>query len=65
MSKETGSNLFADRPLMTIRVSHDSGQTWEPGQAVFTTDGLSPLLTTAWPPCQCRRCTERGRCPGS
>jgi hypothetical protein len=60
MSRETKPRLFADRPLMTMRISHDSGQTWGPERAVFTTDSLPPPITTKWPPCQCRRCTERG-----
>lgn len=64
MSKGAGSRLFADRPLMTMRVSRDSGQTWGPEQAVATTDDLPPLLTSAWPPCECWRCTERGQGSG-
>ena len=45
------NSLFADRPLMTIRVSRDSGQTWEPERAIFNTDVLAPLATMEWPPC--------------
>jgi hypothetical protein len=56
MSKGTDAQLFADRPLMTMRVSRDSGQTWEPERAVFTTDDLQPLMTSQWPPCKCWRC---------
>lgn len=59
MSGGTGSDLFADRPLMTLRVSRDSGRTWGPERAVFPAEGLPPLITTEWPPCQCRRCTRR------
>lgn len=59
MSDAKRSELFADRPLLTLRVSRDSGQTWETEQAVFPTDDLPPLMTTAWPPCQCPRCAER------
>lgn len=58
MSGEKAIELFADRPLMTLRVSHDSGRTWRPERAVYTTDGLRPLITTEWPPCQCRRCSR-------
>jgi hypothetical protein len=61
MSKRTGSNLFADRPLMTMRVSRDSGRTWEPERIVFGGDDLAPLVTSAWPPCQCPRCAGRGK----
>lgn len=57
--KETG--LFADRPLMTMRVSHDSGKTWGPERVVFATNGLRPLITTEWPPCQCWRCAGRDK----
>lgn len=53
------STLFTDSPLMTIRVSQDSGKTWGPERAVFATDGLPPLITAEWPPCQCRRCDGR------
>ncbi len=61
MSQGQEDGLFADRPLMTVRISHDSGKTWGPEQAVFTTDGLEPLVTTAWPPCQCAGCAGRGK----
>jgi hypothetical protein len=61
MSNGTNTNLFADVPLMTMRVPHDSGQTWGPERAVFNTDDLAPLVTTEWPPCQCWRCAGRGR----
>lgn len=49
--------LVSERPLMTTRVSRDSGQTWEPERAVFTTDDLGPLISAEWPPCKCPRCT--------
>lgn len=61
MSSRQDSGLFADRPLLTLRVSRDSGRTWEPEQGVFATDDLPPLMTNQWPPCQCRRCTEPGK----
>lgn len=54
MSRNEAAGLFSDLPLMTMRVSRDSGQTWEPERAVYTTEDLSPLLTGAWPPCECR-----------
>lgn len=54
---ETYAQLFADRPLMTLRVSRDSGQTWGSERAVFATDDFPPLMTSQWPPCQCWRCT--------
>lgn len=52
-------SLFANRPLMTIRVSRDSGHTWEPERAIFSADGLAPLVTMEWPPCKCPRCAQR------
>ena len=58
MSKETYAQLYGEQPLMTLRVSRDSGQTWGSERAVLATDGLQPLITAAWPPCECRRCTE-------
>lgn len=61
MSDDKALGLFGDRPLMTLRVSRDSGRTWEPERTVSTTDDLHPLITLAWPPCQCTRCTERGK----
>jgi len=61
MSMGTSSNLFADRPLMTMRVSRDSGRSWEPERSVFGGDDLAPLVTSEWPPCQCPRCAARGK----
>ncbi|RSS35068.1 hypothetical protein EF902_38890 [Streptomyces sp. WAC05858] len=46
--------------LMSLRVSHDSGQTWSAEVVVISSDPLAPLLTSTWPPCQCLRCV-----PGS
>ncbi|AZQ35868.1 hypothetical protein EJ357_22240 [Streptomyces cyaneochromogenes] len=61
MSGKAYAQLFVERPLMTLRVSRDSGQTWQSERAVFATADLPPLTTTAWPPCQCWRCTGPGR----
>lgn len=61
MSSEKAVGLFDDRPLTTMRVSRDSGKTWEPERTVSTTDDLQPLMTLAWPPCQCTRRTKRGK----
>ncbi|MEW1868747.1 hypothetical protein AB0420_11425 [Streptomyces caelestis] len=41
--------------LMTIRVSRDSGKTWEPEKAYRSSDDLPALMTSAWPPCECWR----------
>ncbi len=62
MSTGTGSDFLADRPLMTMRVSRDSGRSWAPERAVFGGDvDLAPLITSERPPCQCPRCTARGK----
>ncbi|WP_340564480.1 hypothetical protein [Streptomyces sp. GSL17-111] len=42
-------------PLLTIRVSHDSGRTYGPTLAVHHGDDLPPLDTFQWPPCACPR----------
>ena len=57
---EATPGLSADRPLMTLRVSRDSGQTRGPEKAVIESDRLAPLATSEWPPCQCPRCAGRG-----
>jgi hypothetical protein len=49
----------ADPPLMTMRVSRDSGQSWEPERAILATDDLAALITTEWPPCRCQGCMRR------
>jgi len=46
-------------PVLTLRVSRDSGRTWGPERVVRTRDPLPPLLTSTWPPCMCPRCRER------
>ncbi|GHJ27137.1 hypothetical protein TPA0910_15700 [Streptomyces hygroscopicus subsp. sporocinereus] len=49
--------MRAGHGRMTIRVSRDSGQTFEPTKVYDTaTDELEPLLSDAWPPCECARC---------
>ncbi|ROQ81566.1 hypothetical protein EES39_12625 [Streptomyces sp. ADI92-24] len=45
-----------EQTLMTMRVSRDSGRTWEPQKTMRGTDDLPPLLTSAWPPCECHQC---------
>lgn len=41
------------RPLLTLRVSKDSGKTWEPEKVFTPDDDLAPLTSTTWPPCRC------------
>jgi len=59
VSGKATEQLFAEQPLLTLRVSRDSGQTWGSERVVFATDDLEPLITTGWPPCECWRCCGR------
>jgi hypothetical protein len=45
------------RPLLTLRVSRDSGRTWEPERCFYTRDCDPPLLSGTYPPCECPRCS--------
>jgi hypothetical protein len=42
-----------DVPLLTLRVSRDSGRTWDTRRVISNRDNLVPLLTSQWPPCLC------------
>ncbi len=42
--------------MMTLRVSRDGGKTYGPVRVVRSTEPLSPVETSAWPPCRCARC---------
>lgn len=46
-----------ERPLMTMRVSRDSGRTWSPVREVWPDDcDKAPWsLSDRWPLCQCPR----------
>jgi hypothetical protein len=44
--------------LMTLRVSRDSGRTWEAGKAFRSDDTLNPFTGSTWPPCECWRCQQ-------
>lgn len=46
--------------LMSLRVSRDSGRTWGAESVIRSNEPLAPLLTSAWPPCQCLRCVAGG-----
>ncbi|AEM86781.1 hypothetical protein Strvi_7428 [Streptomyces violaceusniger Tu 4113] len=46
------------RPMMTLRVSRDSGKTYGPTRVIRSTEPLMPLETSVWPPCQCPRCVS-------
>ena len=56
LHKRPGAGLFTVRPLMTLRISRDSGKTWGPERVVFSGNGLIPSITSEWPPCRCSRC---------
>ncbi len=48
------------RVLMSLRVSRDSGRTWEPTVAVREGDPVVVLENPGgYPPCECARCTGR------
>ncbi|MFC8013294.1 hypothetical protein [Streptomyces cinereoruber] len=40
-------------PLLTIRISRDSGRTYGPPVTVTTEDNPQPLASSQWPPCRC------------
>lgn len=43
------------RPLLTLRVSRDSGRTWGPLQTIRADVARHPDISSRWPPCQCPR----------
>lgn len=44
-----------ERPLLTLRVSRDSGRTYEPEKRFYSRDCEPPLLNGTYPPCECPR----------
>ncbi|AZM46552.1 hypothetical protein DMB38_12660 [Streptomyces sp. WAC 06738] len=48
-----------DAPLLTLRVSRDSGRTFEPEKRFYSRDCEPPLLNGVMPPCECARCGGR------
>jgi hypothetical protein len=45
-----------DRPLMTMRISRDSGRTWAPVREIWPDDcDVHPWASITWPPCLCPR----------
>jgi hypothetical protein len=51
--------VSADKPLMTMRVSRDSGRTWSRMKTYSPKGILVPLMSSIWPPCECPRCAEK------
>lgn len=52
------------RPLMTLRISRDSGKTWE--QSSIVREGEPVVLMnepTRYPECECARCVGRRTVP--
>ncbi|GAA2134087.1 hypothetical protein GCM10009802_42600 [Streptomyces synnematoformans] len=49
----------SERPLLTLRVSRDSGRTWGREKDFYARDCLPPLLNSTMPPCECVRCKGR------
>lgn len=48
-----------DVPLMRLRVSRDSGQTWGAETVISSGQPLVPDYSAAWPPCQCPKHARR------
>jgi hypothetical protein len=51
------------RPLMTMRVSRDSGASYGPVTRVMPDDPLPPLTHLEWPPCRCPIHRDNGGTP--
>lgn len=51
------------RVLMTLRVSRDSGRTWERTITVREGDPVVLMEGPQYPMCECRRCTGRHAAP--
>jgi hypothetical protein len=50
--------------LLTMRVSRESGKTWQRKREVRSNEKLAPLPVGAWPMCECPQCLERPRARG-
>lgn len=50
----TTSSEPPTNPLMTLRVSRDSGRTWTDRREIRPED-CAPLTSSVWPPCLCPR----------
>jgi hypothetical protein len=50
---------MANRVLLTLRVSQDNGRTFTAQRTYRAGDLGAPLVSLAWPPCQCP--LHRGR----
>lgn len=53
---DASSPATPGQPLLTLRVSRDSGQTWGTKKVILSIDDLPPLLSSAWSLCQCPQC---------
>ncbi len=56
MAAQAEAPSAPERPLMTLRVSRDSGRTFGREQRYFARDCEPPLLNGTYPPCECPRC---------
>jgi hypothetical protein len=57
------TNPAEPRPLMTIRVSRDSGRTYGPPTRVMPGDPVPPMAHMTWPPCRCPIHRDGGGAP--
>ncbi|MEW2553673.1 hypothetical protein AB0957_18300 [Streptomyces zhihengii] len=53
MTAQSALPLADGRPLLTLRVSRDSGRTWSPLVEIISADKLVPVSSSTWPPCEC------------
>lgn len=61
MSKKPAKKPKQEYALLTVRVSRDSGKTWEPKREVRSGDKPDPLISSAWPLCECARCLRKNQ----
>ncbi|WP_326797543.1 hypothetical protein OG946_20715 [Streptomyces sp. NBC_01808] len=59
MAAQAEAPTAPERPLPTLRVSRDSGRTFEPEKRFYSRDCEPPLLNGVYPPCECPRCGRR------
>ncbi|WBB64090.1 hypothetical protein O7599_16915 [Streptomyces sp. WMMC500] len=55
MAAQAEASSAPERPLLTLRVSRDSGRTYEPEKRFYARDCEPSLLNGTYPPCECPR----------
>lgn len=56
MAAQAEAPSAPERLLLTLRVSRDSGRTYEPEKRFYSRDCEPSLLNGVMPPCECPRC---------